>query len=275
MTTLNAVILGVIQGLTEFLPISSSGHLVIAQQLMGIKEHALAFDIVIHIATLLAVLCYFWKDVCAMTIETIRWLTRFIFSKEHTLSFDDLPNAHKGFLILVASVPTGIMGVAFVDLFEAMFSSIFLVGVTWVVVGVFLIESRKFKRGTKTLTEMSIRDALLVGVLQGVAIVPGISRSAATILIALYLGYAATDAAEFSFLISIPAVLGAIVVKGKESFMLAQQAPGPLWAGFLSSGIVGFLVIFVLLDIIRRGKFHAFGYYSFFVGLAVSFYGLV
>src|SRR3989338_5376818 len=105
MTTLNAIILGVIQGLTEFLPISSSGHLVIAQQLMGIKEHVLAFDIVIHIATLLAVVCYFWKDILAILTETIQWIAKLI--SRGNASFKDLPNARKGFLVLVASVPTG------------------------------------------------------------------------------------------------------------------------------------------------------------------------
>ncbi len=273
MTTLNAIILGIIQGLTEFLPISSSGHLVIAQQLMGIKDHALAFDIVIHMATLLAVVFYFWKDIWVIMIETVRWVGNVIL--KGNASFEGLPNAHKGFLIVVASVPTGIIGLVFMDLFESMFSSILLVGVTWIAVGYFLMESRKFQNGTKTLADMSVMHALLIGVLQGVAIVPGISRSAATILIALYLGYAKSDSAEFSFLISVPAVLGAILIKGRESFMMAKEIPGPLWAGFLSSGIVGFLVIFVLLKMIRRGQLHVFGYYSFFVGLLVFFYALV
>ncbi len=273
MTTLNAIILGIIQGLTEFLPISSSGHLVIAQQLMGIKDHVLAFDIVIHMATLLAVIFYFWKDIWAIIIETTQWMGKLLL--KGSPSFEDLPNARKGFLIVAASVPTGIIGLVFMDLFESMFSSILLVGVTWIVVGYFLIESRTFQYGTKTLADMSVKHALLIGVLQGLAITPGISRSASTIIVALYLGYARNDAAEFSFLISVPAVLGAILIKGKESFMMAEEIPGPLWAGFLSSGIVGFLVIFALLKMIRRGQFHAFGYYSFFIGLLVFFYGMI
>jgi undecaprenyl-diphosphatase len=122
---------------------------------------------------------------------------------------------------------------------------------------------------------MSIKHALLVGLFQGLAITPGISRSGATILIALYLGYAKNDAAEFSFLISIPAVLGASFVTFHESTNLAHVSPGPLWAGFLSSGVVGFLVIFALLKMIRRGQFHAVGDDSFFVGLVAFFYGLV
>lgn len=244
MTLAQSFLLGAVQGLTEFLPVSSSGHLVLVQLLMGLNESMLAFDIAVHWATLIAVFVYFWKDFYEMRTN-VRLMT----------------------MIVLASVPTALMGIFFKNYFESLFGSLQATGIGFIVTAAFLMASVKFHNGSRSLPEMKPMHAVWIGIAQGISIIPSISRSGATILAAMLCGIERRDAVRFSFWVGVPAILGAGLLKLKEGVGLALDTPGIFWAGFLTSGILGFLTISVLLKITARGKFHYFGYYCLGIGI--------
>lgn len=248
MSYIEAILLGTLQGLTEFLPISSSGHLVLVQLWMGMNESMLAFDIAIHWATLIAVFVYFWKDFLEI-------------GKDKRLLF----------LILVASILTGFIGILFEDYFEALFGSIKATGIGFMVTGLFLIASIRFQNGTRGLSSMKTSDALCIGIAQGVSIIPSISRSGATILIAMLLGIERKDAVRFSFWIAVPAILGAGLLKLKDGVGELAAYPGPALAGFFVAGIIAYFTIGFLLRITGQGRFYWFGYYCLGLGILILF----
>jgi len=249
MTIVDAFILGAVQGLTEFLPVSSSGHLVLFQVLFGLKEGMLAFDVAVHWATLAAVFVYFRKDFFEMFQQAVSGKFRPIV------------------LIAVASVPTAVIGIVFKDYFESLFGSLKAAGTGWLLTAAFLIASDRFQQGSRALERMRVRDALWVGVAQGISIVPSISRSGATILAAMLTGIEKKDAVRFSFWIGVPAILGAGLLEMKAGIRLASSHPEVFWAGFVTSGILGYFTIAWLLAIVSRGKFYLFGYYCLALGI--------
>ena len=182
-----AILLGLLQGLTEFLPISSSGHLVIAQQLLGINGPMLTFDIAVHVGTLAAVITVFWQDVKQLIRK---------------------PICKTMLLLIIGTVPAVLAALLFGDIIEAMFSSLEVVAVALVVTGVLLLFSDRLQ-GQGRLEDMGYGKALIVGLFQAAAVVPGLSRSGSTIFGSLLGGLNRTDAARFSFLLSIPVILGA------------------------------------------------------------------
>ncbi|MBI3314122.1 MAG: undecaprenyl-diphosphate phosphatase [Candidatus Omnitrophica bacterium] len=249
MSLVEALFLGALQGLTEFLPVSSSGHLVLVQLLMGRDESMLAFDIAIHWATLIAVFVYFRSDFLKIARDR-RLLLR----------------------IGVATLPTALMGVFFEDYFESLFGSLRATGIGFIVTAAFLIASVKFHHGKTPLSELKISDALWIGVAQGISIIPSISRSGATILAAMFLGVERGAAVRFSFWIAVPAILGAGLLKLKDGIGELSAYPGPAVAGFLVSGLIGYLTIGLLLKLTVRGKFYGFGYYCLAIGILALFF---
>lgn len=264
-----ALVLGVVQGLTEFLPVSSSGHLVLFQNLFGMKEPMLAFDIAVHGGTLLAILVFFYRDLRDIAFDFWGSVQKVISKKP---AVPGLPPAHRGLwvCILITLIPTGIMAVCFKHLFETAFSSLLFVAAAWFVMGILLILSERFQKGQKDLSVIHYGDAFWVGLVQGIALLPGISRSGSTILAGMLLGIKKEAAAKFSFLISIPAVAGAILMDLKEGIHYFSANTAVVLAGFLASAITGYLVIWWLMGLIRRGRFFLFGYYC----LAVSLFAL-
>lgn len=241
MTFLEVIISGVVQGLTEFLPVSSSGHLVILHKLFGLKEPQLAFDIFLHLGTLSAVFIMFWRDI--INIFTV--------------------NKRIGFFILVASVATGIFVFIFGKGAEAAFVNGKLVGTMLILTGVWLIIGSFIRFGTSGLTGFK---SFLIGIAQGVASIPGISRSGATISTALFLGVEPRNAARFSFLLSIPAIIGAFLFKirqgGFEGFGVNHIF------GFFTSCIIGVFSLKLLLRSLESDRLHFFGFYCIAAGLA-------
>ena len=258
MELLKAIILGIIQGITEWLPVSSSGHLVIAQQLIDLEEDNVFFDVMLHFATLLVVLVVFREDIKNIIIA--------FFKKE--------PSYHKklGWLIIIGSIPTAIIGILLKDYFEEMFESLFWVGCMLLITGSLLwsAESKKFEQKK----DMKKIDSIFIGIAQGFAIAPGISRSGSTISMARFRGIDRELAAKFSFLLFIPAMIGATIGKMFEVETSEIDAL-PIIVGMIVAMIVGYFSILLLLKIVRKKKLRYFSFYCWIVGILVIVYSKV
>ena len=264
--TLKAIILGIVQGLSEFLPISSSGHLVLFQKLLGFEPAGMAFEVFVHFGTLMAVLIVFRNDVW----EMIKWLPGvpgFIARGMKIQSPEDQYRAMSLFIIL-GTIPAAAIGLAFEDEIEALFSSELLVLVALLMTGLIMWSSRYTEENPKN-GFMNIWHAIAIGFAQSFAIIPGISRSGSTIVTALWMGLKRDTAARFSFLLSVPVILGASILKFKE----LVDAPPPstemvnLVLATLAAAISGYLAIIWMLDIIRRQRLEWFGLYCAVVAL--------
>ncbi len=243
-----------IQGLTEFLPISSSGHLVFFQSFWKLKEPPLFFDVMLHFATLLAVLLFFRKEVLTIIQGMIDLFRR--------------KNPHEGRTLLlwvvVANLPTGVIGLLFKDWFELLFSKPRMVGLMFLLTGFILWLTRWTKQKGRILKEVTWRDALLIGIAQGMAIIPGISRSGATISMALFCGLDRELSGRLSFLISIPAILGALLLDWNK--MDSSPEWFILMVGMVTALGIGLLSLTFLMKVIRIGKISNFSYYCFGMG---------
>lgn len=275
MSLIEALVLGIVQGVTEFLPVSSSGHLVIFQHLFGIHEPVVAFDIAVHVGTLLAVIAFFFKDLIAIVAGVLAFTGDCL--RRHRLRMPDAtaPDARMAALIIIGSVPTGIIGILFKDMAEALFSSVALVGISLCVTGAILWGTRRLKEPRADGGAPGVGKALVVGVVQGLAIIPGISRSGSTIATGLYLGFNRESAARFSFLLSIPAVAGAGLL-GALDLMGGNAMPLPVMAaGAVASGLVGYASLALLVWIVKQGRMHLFAPYCLAAGLVSLYLGLV
>jgi len=248
-----SIVLGVVQGLTEFLPVSSSGHLVLLQHFLGFKGNNLLFDLLVHMATLLAVVVYFWRDLMALARSLMDGEAR----EDRRLLF----------YIGVATVVTGTIGLAFKDTLETLFYSPRLVVFTLAVTGLVLFLADRLSHGEKSMYGFGWFSSALVGLAQGVAIVPGISRSGSTVSAALLLGMDREQAGRFSFLIAIPAIAGAFVLEVKGVKSLPHTALGPYLAGMVAAFLVGLASIKVFLKAITSQRLTWFAYYCWGVAL--------
>ena len=267
MTLWQALILGTVQGLTEFLPISSSGHLVLFQHLFQMKEPMMAFDVALHGATLLVVVVYFWKDVCDVVTDFLESIRNRISQKPIATSAPQPPHKDLWVCILISLIPTGLIAVCFKDFFEHGFSKLGFVAIRWLVMGILFILSQRFQKGKKDLAMISYGDAFWIGLVQGIALMPGVSRSGSTILIGLWLGLRKDTAAKFSFLISIPAILAAMAMELRHGVTFFSTYSAQTFAGFLAATVTGYIAIRWLMDFVRKGRFYLFGYYCIVVGL--------
>ena len=274
MDSLQAVALGTIQGLTEFLPISSSGHLVISQQLFGLKESALLFDISVHIGTLMAVIVYFEKELRGI-LESVFWSIRALLKREASLTeiYQD-SYVKLTVFIVIGSIPTAILGIWIHGVSDTLFSSVAIVGSMLVVTGVLLFmtgfmlwSTTWIQKEGATISQFSIKKAIVVGLIQGLAIIPGISRSGSTIAAGLFLGLDKETAAKFSFLLSIPAILGAGILISRDIHFNTTLPLKIMLIGFVTSGIVGYASLRFLVLIVKKGQLHFFAPYCWLVGI--------
>jgi undecaprenyl-diphosphatase len=268
-----ALILGAVQGLTEFLPVSSSGHLVIAGHLLGLKEPPLFFDLLLHGATLLAIVVVLRKSVLALLRATGR-LPGFLVSllRRGTAATGEDPEAWTVLLIAATTAVTGTIGIVFKDPLAAAFNSLPLVSATLVLTGFLLFFSRRFslQRG-KPAAQMTLRDALLIGLMQGAAILPGLSRSGTTIATALFLGFDRKLAGEYSFLISLPAIAGAILLESRHGLGDTDVPLSSILTGTLAAFLLGTISLMLLLRWVRSGRLTPFAYYCWSAGLFAAF----
>lgn len=272
MTPLEALVLGVVQGLTEFLPISSSGHLVLVQSFMNLEESQLFFfDVMLHVGTLLAVVVFMRRDIWKLCIElaSIASIGRLFRSSKDQI-VDNGKNVGNVGNIIVASIPTAIIALSIKDPVESLFANPKVVGSMLMITGLILwILPRLNKNKNKSTLKIRGRDAILIGIAQGLAVTPGISRSGTTISAAMALGIQPDLAARFSFLISLPAIAGAGMLELKDinNINLALSSPIPIVIGMTSAFVMGYIALKLLFSLIRRGKFSAFAYYCWFVGI--------
>ena len=278
MTFLEAILLGIIQGLTEFLPISSSGHLVLAQQFLGLKEPLVFFDVMLHVGTLAAVLVVYREAIGKLAIGGLSTLGNSQFWREPRTIFNTSTELKFIWLILLGTIPTGVIAVLFKSELESFFHEVRLVSIMLILTGVILQLPRLRKQdadGSDDSTDkLQTWHAPLIGIAQGCAITPGISRSGTTISLALFLGIPAKTAAEYSFLLSIPAILGAVVLKIRD----VGDTTIPLHivgVGMLASFIVGYIALRFLLVVLNRGKFSLFSYYCIALGLVSLLIALI
>ncbi len=257
--------MGAVQGLSEFLPISSSGHLALLPHILGV-ETGLAFDTVLHIGTLLAIFSFFWKDIMNL-------IKGFLLSLiDLTEGFDtfkkgltEVPEKRFSWLIIIGTIPTGILGILLKDAIENTFRGTAFIGFFLIVTGLILYYSERHSSGNITVSNMSFTQSVIIGICQGLAVLPGISRSGATIASGLCLGLEREYAARYSFLLSIPAVLGAGLIQIKD--ITTIDAPlTVLLAGFVSSIIFGYLAIKLLMKMIKGWSLDIFAYYCWIVG---------
>lgn len=255
MNFFDALLLGLLQGVTEFLPVSSSGHLAIAQHFMtDFSQPGVLFDVLLHVATMGAVILYFRRECLLLATSPFRR------NDEATLYRRLL------LLLVVGSVPTAIIGLLFKDYFEGLFHNLTVVALMLLVTGTLLFLSERFRRGTRKEDQLTWSDALLVGTVQGGAIIPGISRSGSTIAALLLRGVDGETAARFSFLLALPAIFGAALLSvGDMATVAAADLPSYM-AGMLTAFGAGLLSIHLLLAVVRRKRLFAFAIYCWLAG---------
>ncbi len=271
MTIFQAIILGIVQGLTEYLPVSSSAHLVIIPYLFGWSfpvDQAFVFDVLVQLGTLVAVLVYFWKDLIAI-------LTAFFKGIAARQPFATV-ESRMGWLIILASIPGGLAGVLIKPVVEAAFSNPVAVAILLFVTAILLMVAEWIGRKERDFSSINWLDAILIGIGQAVAIFPGISRSGATISMGLMRGLKRTDAAKFSFLMSIPIMLAAGLYSALDLRDIAGLSTflPVILIGTLAAAIVGYLSIKWLLAFLNRRALSVFAIYCSFLGaliLIVSF----
>jgi undecaprenyl-diphosphatase len=272
MDIIQSIILGIVQGATEFIPVSSSGHLVLVPWALGWPSPGLFFDTMLHWGTLAAVITYFWREWLAV----IRAFFASLFGRGPWSSTPGGrladPDSRLAWGIILGTIPAVVLGFLFEDFFESLFGTPLAVGAFLLVTAVILALSEKLGRRIRSLAQLNMPDALLIGLAQAAAIAPGISRSGATIAAGLARGYQREDAARFSFMLSAPIIFGAgvlqlfDVVRGVE---VVTSSAASVIAGTVAAGVTGYLVIRFLLNYLRRGSLYVFAIYCAVVGVAV------
>lgn len=251
MTYSDAVILGVVQGITEFLPISSDGHLVLAQALLDVEEPGIAFEVLVHVGTLLSVLLFFRRRL--LLLAQSLWKPSMKRERQTIL------------LLVIATIPLAVAGVLFESFYESFFSPYFT-GIFLLVNGWILLSTRFLPKGNKSV---GFREAILIGIGQAFAPFPGISRSGTTISTGMLVGVQPAEAAEFSFLLLIPAICGALVLKLDDFLTADLSSFGPYLTAAIIAALTGLVAVSVLMKMVKSGKFEYFAYYCFVAGVAV------
>lgn len=278
MTVLQGFLLGILQGVAEFLPISSSGHLALAQSLFGLEDVPLLYDIFLHMATLLAVTIYFWPKIWALLKCFGRWITKKQKSDNQVqISENDLlcPTDKIGqktiIAIILTTTITGTFGIftskLIPDLSIKFVCGGFLVTSALLIISS-IMEKRQSVKGPNEFTGISIKQSIIIGIMQGFGTLPGISRSGSTIAGALFGGVNRSLAGEFSFIVSIPAILGAFILELKDLGQMSSSiGAAPIIAGCISSFAVGYFSLSVLMKIIKKGKLQWFAAYLIPAGI--------
>lgn len=267
MSFFHSILLGLIQGIAEFLPISSSGHLAIAEHLLGLKDAGAVpefYDVLLHLGTLLAVFVAYWPEIRDIILEFFRGIRDIA---HHSIPTPVPPARRMILLIIVATLPLFVV-LPIKDKVESLSGSMVFIGLALLVTGVLLFASDRVRRGRKNEASATMLDALLVGVGQAIATMPGISRSGMTITAGCFVGYERRFAVRFSFLMSIPAILGANILSLKDAVDAGidwSQLPVYL-VGVITAAVVGYLCIRLLKMIADKGKFGFFAYYCWVVG---------
>ena len=267
MTLLKAIILAIVQGITEFLPISSSGHLAILQILFNIKEGNVFFSQVLHFGTLLSILLVYHKQVINMIVEFFKMLGSLIRREKIELNhYQKL-----ALYIILATIPTVIIALFIEKYLDQLYMSSLIIGLCFIITAfmIYFIDINIHGKNTTRITDAGVPKVLAIGAVQGVAALPGISRSGSTIFISHILGINKKDAVDFSFLLAIPAMLGGFILGLKDIFKEGSQVSFDINAivGLIVSFITGVLAIRLIKVLIKKKKFHVFSYYLVVLGI--------
>ena len=290
MSFWEAIIMGLIQGLTEFLPVSSSGHLAIFKNIFHIQtETGLLYDVMLHMATLGAICVVYWKDVkelfvngCCMVglwiSNGVIWISNCFRKQEERRPFKPvLTSPYRRFvlMVIISTIPTGILGILLEKVIGSASELLILPGICLILTSIILFIADRAKPGTKDAGTATYRNSFLIGLAQGVATLPGISRSGTTITACLLSGFQKEFAVKYSFIMSIPAILGAMILQIKE-ITTVDLSGGLIWnyiAGMLAAGIVGYICIKTMLIVVKKNRFTIFSIYCLIAGLvSVAFY---
>lgn len=258
MDLVRAAILGIVQGLSEFLPISSSGHLILVPALFKWPDQGLAFDVGLHMGTLLALLAYFWRD----WLKMIR--SGLVDLKDHQLHMRAYqPESQLLWLLALGSIPAALVGLALESWFEDNVRQAWLVAITLAAVGTIMLIADRRSRLDRDMRSIGVVDAVLIGLAQACALVPGVSRSGATMSMALFRNLSRDSAARFAFLLGTPAFVGAALLKAPDIFDASGREFAELAIGFVMSAVVGFVVIHWLLRFLRTRSLLTFVVYRY------------
>lgn len=275
MSYFEAVVLGLVQGLAEFLPISSSGHLALIQQRFGISDDkVLLFAVLLHVGTLISVFIVYWKDIWELIVELCLTIKDLCTGKGLRLA--ERPVRKLGVMIIVATIPTAIIGLLFNDFFDSLYTSVIPIGVGLIITGFLLVFAERMGEGNRGIQQMNFRNAIFIGLVQGVAICPGISRSGSTLFGSLICNLDRKFAVKFVFLISIPSILGSAVLEAPAAIEAGVTTAdiGPILVGMLVAAVSGLVAIKTMIKIVSDKKLSYFSYYVWALGLIVVLYGI-
>lgn len=276
MSYIEAVILGLVQGLSEFLPVSSSGHLALLQNIFGVEaDKIVLFTVLLHVGTLVSVFMVYWKDIQELIIELGRTFKDIFTGKG--LRLGARPVRKLGVMIIVATIPTGIIGLLFNDFFESLYQNLIAIAVGFIFTGFIMFLAEHMGSADKGIREMKFRNALAVGVMQGIAICPGVSRSGSTLVGGLGSGLKREFAVKFAFLISIPSILGSVVLELPDAIKegIDPGLLGPVLAGMIVAAVSGVFAIKAMIKLVSNKKLSYFSYYVWVLAACVLVYSFV
>ena len=277
MTLFESIILGLVQGLAEFLPISSSGHLAALQYIFGIDgSNVLTFTVMLHFGTLVAIFVVYWKDIVDLVKELFATIKDICTGQGVQVNKNDTRKL--GFMIITASVPTAIIGLLLNDFFESLYARMTVIGVCLIITGCGLFFAERYGGGKRTIKDMNFRNALFIGLCQSVAIMPGISRSGATMIGGLACKFDRAFAVRYAFLISIPSVLGAFLLEVPEAVRSVSDGTGMslgvMLAGIVVAAVSGYAAIKVMIKAVTNKKLMYFSVYTWIAGAALIIYSI-
>ena len=268
MDIVQGIIIGIVQGLTEFLPVSSSAHLVFIQRILGV-ESSLAFGVFLHLGTLIAVLWFFRYDVYKMLKSWWLSIGDILQGRLREGCYED-PYKRLAWYVILATIPVGIVGILFEDAVDALFAGALYVPAFFLfVTGTILYLSQRMTSGEINYNTITKKEALFMGLGQACAVLPGLSRSGTTIAAGLTIGLDKEFAAKFSFILSIPAIFGAFIVQIKDIGSAMDANFLPVFLGFIASIVAGYMAIRWMLDLIQNRSLDIFAYYCWLAGLIV------
>ena len=278
MTLFESVILGLVQGLAEFLPVSSSGHLAALQYIFGIDgSNVLTFTVMLHFGTLVAIFVVYWKDIVDLVKELFATIKDVCTGQGVQINKNDTRKL--GFMIITASVPTAIIGLLLNDFFESLYSKMTVIGVCLIITGCGLFFAERYGGGKRTIKDMNFRNAFFIGLCQSVAIMPGISRSGATMIGGLACKFDRAFAVRYAFLISIPSVLGAFLLEVPDAVKSVSDGTGMslgvMLAGVAVAAVSGYAAIKVMIKAVTNKKLIYFSVYTWIAGAALIIYGIM
>lgn len=275
MDFFQAIILGLAQGLAEFLPISSSGHLALLQYFFNVNaDNVLPFAVLLHLGTLVSVFIVYWKDIVDL-VKELGFCIKDIFTGKGP-RINANPTRRLGFMIIVATIPTAIIGLCFNNIFESMYLSLIAIGIGLLITGTILVVAEKMGDGKSDVFQMKFGHAFFVGLMQGIAICPGISRSGSTLFGGLVSGINRKLAVKFAFLISIPSILGSVIVEAPDAFKagMSMSDLGPVIAGVVVAAISGLFAIKTMIRVVSNKRLIGFSIYTWCLGALILVYAI-